>query len=319
MAAELGMPTNRTPSDLDIGGSNGRVGQPRYVKWLERLGCDAQFGPFYLGLWGAVSFVTAGAFTFIWLMTMLAQVSYNPLAFVKYFVVLQLDPPPARYGLMFPPLNEGGWWLIATFFLTASILAWQIRIWERARALGLRPYLAYGFTAAVALYLVIYVIRPMIMQDWSEAPSHGIKALLAWTNNVSVRYGNFYYNPFHMLSIFFLLGSTLLFSIHGSTIWALEKYGAHEEEQEIDAPGTGTERAQLFWRWTMGFNANAYSIHLWAFWFAWLTGITGAIGVLLSGTLVQDWFQWAIEARINYPQPPPVQIDVPPPPVPPAQ
>lgn len=314
MAAELGVPPKRTPSDLDLGGRNGRVGQPRMVEWLERLGFDGQFGPFYLGFWGLFSFFTAGAFTFIWLMTMLAQVSFNPLAFVKYFVVLQLDPPPPAYGLRFPPLDQGGWWLIATFFLTLSILAWEIRIWERARALGLRPYLAYGFTGAIVLYLVIYIIRPMIMQDWSEAPAHGIKAILDWTNNVSVRYGNFYYNPFHMLSIFFLLGSTLLFSMHGATIWALEKYGAHEEEAEIDAPGTGTERAQLLWRWTMGFQANAYSIHLWAFWFAWLCGVTGAIGVILSGTLVNDWFQWAIEARINYPQAPPVPVNVPPPP-----
>jgi photosynthetic reaction center M subunit len=113
-----------------------------------------------------------------------------------------------------------------------------------------------------------------------------------------------------MLSIFFLLGSTLLFSMHGATVWALEKYGAHEEEDEMEAPGTGTERAQLFWRWTMGFNANAYSIHLWAFWFAWLCGFTGAVGILISGTLVTDWFEWAIQARINYPQvdPPPVTL-----------
>ncbi len=314
MASEMGVPPNRIPVDLDVGGSEtGHIGKPIFAKWLERLGFDAQLGPFYLGFWGALSFVCAGAFTFIWLITMAAQVGYNPVAFVKYFVVLQLEPPSAQFGLAFPPLAMGGWWLIATFFLTASILAWQVRLWERAKARGLKPYLAYGFTGAVFLYLVIYVIRPMIMQDWSEAPPHGIKGLLDWTNNVSVRYGNFYYNPFHMLSIFFLLGSTLLFSMHGATIWALEKYGAHEEEAEIDEPGTGTERAQLFWRWTMGFNANAYSIHLWAFWFAWLTGVTGAIGVLLSGTLVPDWFQWAIDARINYPQLPAVPVELPPP------
>ncbi len=302
----------RTPVDDDIGGNNtGFLGRRYNLNWLERLGFDKEFGPFYLGVWGTIAFVTAGAFTFIWLMTMLQQVSFNAVAFLKYFVVLQLDPPSAFYGWGWAPLNDGGWWLMATFFLTVSILAWQVRVWEIARRRGLRPYLAYGFTGAVILYLVIYVIRPLWMGDWSEAPPHGIKGLLDWTNNVSVRYGNFYYNPFHMLSIFFLLGSTLLFSMHGATIWALEKYGAHEEEDEIEAPGTGTERAQLFWRWCMGFNANAYSIHLWAFWFAWLCGVTGAIGIFLSGTFVTDWFQWAIEAQINYPQIAPPPIDYP--------
>jgi photosynthetic reaction center M subunit len=123
---------------------------------------------------------------------------------------------------------------------------------------------------------------------------------------VSVRYGNFYYNPFHMLSIFFLLGSTVLLAMHAGTIWALEKYAAHEEWAELQAPGTGTERAQLFWRWCMGFNANAYSIHLWAFWFTWLCGVTGAIGIFLSQpAFVNNWFQWGIEAGINFPQLPP--------------
>jgi photosynthetic reaction center M subunit len=302
----------RTPVDTDVGGGDtGFIGDRYNVEWLEKLGADKEFGPFYLGLWGSVSILAALAFTFIWLMTMLAQVGYNAVAFLKYFVVLQLDPPTAAYGLQWPTLENGGWWLAATFFLTVSILAWEIRLWERARARGLRPYLAYGFTGAILLYLVIYIIRPMVMGDWAEAPPHGIKGLLDWTNNVSVRYGNFYYNPFHMLCIFFLLGSTLLFSMHGATIWALEKYGAHEEEDEMEAPGTATERAQLFWRWTMGFNANAYSIHLWAFWFAWLTGFTGAVGVILSGTLVTDWFLWAQEAGINYPQVAPPPVDMP--------
>jgi photosynthetic reaction center M subunit len=299
----------RPPADLDLGRqSDGRIGKPLYLPILENLGFDSQFGPYYLGVWNILAFFSGGVFTFIWLLTMAVQVNYNPVAFAKYFVVLQLDPPPARFGLGWAPLNQGGWWLIATFFLTLSIIAWLLYLWTRARALGLRPYLAYGFTGAVILYLVIYVIRPMLLQDWSEAPAHGIKALLDWTNNVSVRYGNFYYNPFHMLSIFFLLGSTVLLSMHGATIWALEKYAAHEEWAELEAPGTGTERAQLFWRWIMGFNANAYTIHLWAFWFGWLCGVTGAIGILLTGPasagpiFFNNWFQWGIEAGIAYPQ-----------------
>lgn len=310
MAADMRYSRGRTPADLDIGDSTGHIFGTRHVAWLEKLGLDSQLGPLYLGFWGALSFISGGIFAFVWIMGMFAQVNWNPIAFAKYFAVLQIDPPSAAYGLAFAPLDRGGWWLVGTFFLTIAILSWEVRLWQRARALGLRPYLAYGFTSAIALYLVIYIIRPMALGDWSEAPAHGIKALLDWTNNVSVRYGNFYYNPFHMMSIFFLLGSTVLLSMHAATIWSLEKYAAHEEWYEIQAPGTGTERAQLFWRWCIGFNANAYSIHVWAFWFAWLCGITGAIGVILSGTLVNNWFQWAIEAGINFPQPmqPPIPM-----------
>jgi photosynthetic reaction center M subunit len=303
------MATMTPPSgDLKLGTDrDGRIGKALFLPVLENLGFDSQFGPYYIGFWNIAAFFSGLMFTFIWLTVMLSQVGWNPVAFAKYFVVLQIDPPPARYGLSFPPLAQGGWWLICTFFLTVAIICWYMHIFTRARALGLKPYLAYGFSGAIILYLAIYIVRPMWMADWSEAPSHGIKALLDWTNNVSVRYGNFYYNPFHMLSIFFLLGSTVLLAMHAGTIWALEKYAAHEEWAELQAPGTGTERAQLFWRWCMGFNANAYTIHLWAFWFAWLCGVTGAVGIFLSQpAFVNNWFQWGIEAGINFPQLPPV-------------
>jgi photosynthetic reaction center M subunit len=127
--------------------------------------------------------------------------------------------------------------------------------------------------------------------------------VLDWTNNVSVQYGNFYYNPFHMLSIFFLLGSTLLLAMHGATIVAASRWGAHREVEEMMTEGSGTQRAQLFWRWCMGFQATSKSIHIWAAWFGALTGITGAIGLLLSGTLIYDWYVWAQSAGIVAPLP----------------
>ena len=32
----------------------------------------------------------------------------------------------------------------------------------------------------------------------------------------------------------------------------------------------------------------------WAWWFAILCPITGGIGILLTGTVVDDWFSWAV-------------------------
>jgi photosynthetic reaction center M subunit len=45
----------------------------------------------------------------------------------------------------------------------------------------------------------------------------------------------------------------------------------------------------------MGFNATMESIHRWAWWFAVLTPLTGGIGILLSGTVVDNWFLWALK------------------------
>ncbi len=71
-----------------------------------------------------------------------------------------------------------------------------------------------------------------------------------------------------MLSIAFLYGSTLLFAMHGATILAVSRVGGEREIDQITDRGTASERAALFWRWTMGFNATMESIHRWAWWFA---------------------------------------------------
>ena len=63
----------------------------------------------------------------------------------------------------------------------------------------------------------------------------------------------------------------------------------------FEDPVPASERAALFWRWTMGFNATMEGIHRWAWWFAVLTTLTGGIGILLTGTVVDNWFVWAQE------------------------
>ncbi|WP_214278606.1 hypothetical protein, partial [Escherichia coli] len=59
--------------------------------------------------------------------------------------------------------------------------------------------------------------RPLVLVatdlDSGEAVPFGIFPHLDWTAAFSLRYGNLFYNPFHMLSIAFLYGSTLLFAM----------------------------------------------------------------------------------------------------------
>jgi photosynthetic reaction center M subunit len=45
----------------------------------------------------------------------------------------------------------------------------------------------------------------------------------------------------------------------------------------------------------MGFNASMESIHRWAWWFAVLCPLTGGIGILLTGTVVDNWYLWAVK------------------------
>lgn len=257
---------------------------------------DAQLGPIYLGVAGTASLVCGTIAIVIIGMNMLASVDYNVIKFVGLLPWLSLDPPSPEYGLqVLPPLNEGGWWLIAGFFLTVSIILWWIRSYRRAIQLGLGTHITWAFAAAIWLYLVLGFFRPLAMGTWSEAVPFGLFPHLDWTNNFSLIWGNLFYNPFHMLSIVFLYGSALLFAMHGATILAVGRYGGEREIEQITDRGTASERAALFWRWTMGFNASMESIHRWAWWFAILCPVTGGIGILLTGTVVENWFEWGIE------------------------
>jgi photosynthetic reaction center M subunit len=179
--------------------------------------------------------------------------------------------------------------------LTTSILLWWVRMYRRARALGMGTHVAWAFLSAIWLYLVLGIIRPVLMGSFGEAVPFGIFPHLDWTAAFSIRYGNLFYNPFHALSIAFLYGSALLFAMHGGTILSVSRFGGEREIDQIVDRGTASERAALFWRWTMGFNATTESIHRWAWWFAVLCPLTGGIGILLTGTVVDNWYLWAVK------------------------
>jgi photosynthetic reaction center M subunit len=271
-----------------------RSGKPWFNHLIGRFG-NAQLGPIYLGPLGLASLIF-GVLSFnIIGFNMLASVNWDPIQFVRQLFWLALEPPPPSYGLKLPPLNQGGWWLIAGLFLTVSLLLWWARMYTRARALGMGTHVAWAFASAIWLFLVLGFIRPLLMGSWGEAVPFGIFPHLDWTAAFSLRYGNLFYNPFHCLSIAFLYGSTLLFAMHGATILAVSRFGGEREIEQIVDRGTASERAALFWRWTMGFNATMESIHRWAWWFAVLCPLTGGIGILLTGTVVDNWYLWAVK------------------------
>ncbi len=254
---------------------------------------NAQLGPIYLGTFGVVSLATGA----IWFMTVGVWfwhlAGYNPAVFLRDLFWMALEPPSPDYGLGMAPLAEGGLWIIASFFLLISVWSWWIRTWLRAEALGMGKHVAWAFLAAIWLFMVLGFFRPILMGSWSEAVPYGIFPHLDWTNLFSLTHGNLFYNPFHALSIAFLYGSALLFAMHGATILAVSRLGGDRELEQIVDRGTASERAALFWRWTMGFNATMEGIHRWAWWFAILCPLTGGIGILLSGTVVDNWFVWA--------------------------
>jgi photosynthetic reaction center M subunit len=292
-----------THDGVELGHQNSaRDIKPFLVHLFGRLG-NAQIGPFYLGTLGLISIVTGTLSINIMGFYMLASVGWDPIEFIRQLPWLALEPPSPKYGLGFPPMNEGGWWMFASGLLLVSVLSWWLRTYRRARQLGMGTHIAWAFAAAIWLFLVLGLFRPILMGSWSEGVPYGIFPHLDWTAAFSLRYGNLFYNPFHALSIVFLYGSTLLFAMHGATILAVTRYGGDREIDQIIDRGTASERAALFWRWTMGWNATMESIHRWAWWFAVLCPLAGGIGILLSGTVVDNWYLWAVKHGVapSYP------------------
>ena len=285
-APEMGM-----VEQVDTGERTKGAGFSKLLGWFG----NAQLGPIYLGTMGLISIATGLIWFFMVGGWYWYQAGFNPAVFVRDLFWFSLEPPAPEYGLSFPPLAEGGYFLIASFFLLVSVMAWWVRTWLRAEALGMGKHVAWAFASAIWLFLVLGLFRPVLMGEWSVAVPYGIFSHLDWTNNFSLIHGNLFYNPFHALSIVFLFGSTLLFAMHGATILAVSRFGGDRELEQIYDRGTASERAALFWRWTMGFNASMEGIHRWAWWFAVLTTLTGGIGILLSGTVVDNWAEWAMQ------------------------
>jgi len=282
------------PSSFDSADPMGvRLGTPFRIPLLSRMGMSTQTGAIWLGTWGALSvlFFLAGLGVFAF--AALAQMQGNAFLVFKYFANIQIAPPD---GLgMAPSLQQGGFWQINLTFWALSVLFWAARCYERLVRYQWRPFLLFAWLSAILLTATIWVFRPLAMGSWSEAPSLGLNADLDWAQNFSVLWGNLYYNPWHMLAIFFLFGSTMLWGMHGATILATAAEGSHQEDAEIKDMHSGSHKSMLFWRWTMGFNANPKTIHDWLYWFAVGTVLSSALGIILTGTVVKDWYVWGVD------------------------
>ena len=287
----LELPGPSPIDDADIAGI--RVGSPVRVSILARFGMSTQTGVIWLGTWGILSVFFFVAGLAVLTFAGIQQMQGNVWLVLKYFANIQILPPE---GLgMAPSLQQGGFWQINVLLWAASVMCWAGRCYDRLVRFQWRPYLLFAWLSAILLTATIWVFRPLAMGSWAEAPGLGLNSDLDWAQNFSVLWGNLYYNPWHMLAIFFLFGSTMLWGMHGATILATAAEGSYQELAEVKDMHSGSHKSMLFWRWTMGFNANPKTIHDWLLWFSMGTVLASAIGIISTGTIVKDWYVWGVD------------------------
>lgn len=270
-----------------------RLGRPTRWSWMHDLKIDTQIGTIWIGFYGLISVLFAAAAAGMTFLGALDQAGGNPWLMVTHFANLELAPPT---GLgMAHSLRDGGYWQITTLLWAGSVMAWAGRCWERLARHQWRPFLLFSWLSAIFLTACIWVFHPLIIGSWSDAPALGLNGDLQWAQNFSVLWGNLYYNPWHQLAIFFLFGSTMLWGMHGASILATGAEGSHHEDAEIHELNSGSQKAMLFWRWTMGFNATPKTIHDWLWWFAVGTVLSSGIGILTTGVVTNDWYVWGVD------------------------
>ncbi|NCW66893.1 MAG: photosynthetic reaction center subunit M, partial [Rhodobacteraceae bacterium] len=160
----------RGPAEMGVDNENNmmseRIGTPGFSNLAGWLG-NAQLGPVYLGWTGVISLATGLLWFNIVGLNMLAQVGWSIPEFLRQFFWLALEPPGPEWGLRMPPLDQGGWYLISSLFLLVSVCTWWLRTYLLAQQHKMGKHVAWAFAAAIWLFLVLGLFRPVLMGSWS--------------------------------------------------------------------------------------------------------------------------------------------------------
>lgn len=240
---------------------------------------DFWVGPFYVGFFGVTTFFFAVLGTLLILLDASNGGTWNPW-------LISVEPPALEYGLGFAPLEAGGYWQLVTMCAIGAFVSWAMREVEICRKLGMGYHVPFAFGVAILAYVTLVVIRPVLMGAWGHAFPYGIFTHLNWVNNVGYAYGNFHYNPAHMVAITFFFTTCLALALHGSLILSAANPAKGTEMKTPDHEDT-------FFRDFIGYSVGTLGIHRLGLFLALNAGIWSAICIVISGTIwFDEWIAW---------------------------
>ncbi|MEM9047360.1 MAG: photosynthetic reaction center subunit L [Pseudomonadota bacterium] len=240
---------------------------------------DFWVGPFYVGFFGftTVFFAALGTLMILWGAAI--QGTWNPW-------LISINPPALEYGLAMAPLREGGLWQIITICAHGAFISWALREVEICRKLGIGYHVPFAFSIAILAYTTLVVIRPVLMGAWGHGFPYGIFSHLDWVSYVGYVYGNFHYNPAHMIAVTFFFTTTLALALHGSLILSAAN---PEKGKEMLTP----DHEDTFFRDFIGYSVGTLGIHRLGLFLALNAGFWSAICIVISGTIWFDvWAEW---------------------------
>ena len=246
---------------------------------------DFWVGPFYVGFFGVTTFFFAILGTILVFYGASLGDTWNPW-------LISINPPPIEMGLAVAPLREGGLWQIITVCAFASFVSWALREVEICRKLGMGYHVPVGFGFAILAYATLEFIRPVLMGAWGYAFPYGIFSHLDWVSNTGYQYGNFHYNPAHMIAVTFFFTTALALALHGSLILSAAN---PEKGKEMRTP----DHEDTFFRDLIGYSVGTLGIHRLGLFLALSAVFWSAICIGISGTIWFDqwveWWNWWLE------------------------
>jgi photosynthetic reaction center L subunit len=240
---------------------------------------DFWVGPFYVGFFGVTAFFFAALGTILIFYGTALEGVWNPW-------LISIDPPPLEYGLGLAPLADGGLWQIITICAIGSFVSWALREVEIARKLGMGLHVPAAFGFAILAYVTLVVFRPVLMGAWGYAFPYGIFSHLDWVSNTGYQYGNFHYNPFHMIAVSFFFTTCLALALHGGLILSAANPGKGKTMRTPDHEDT-------YFRDLIGYSVGTLGIHRLGLLLALNAAFWSAVCIIVSGTIwFDEWVVW---------------------------
>ncbi|MEL6511399.1 MAG: photosynthetic reaction center subunit L [Pseudomonadota bacterium] len=240
---------------------------------------DFWVGPFYVGFFGVMTFFFSALGTILIFYGAAVGPTWNPW-------LISIDPPPLEYGLAAAPLLDGGLWQLITICAHGAFIGWMLREVEICKKLGMGYHVPFAFGVAIFAYTTLVVIRPVLMGAWGHAFPYGIFSHLDWVNNVGYAYGNFHYNPAHMIAITFFFTNALALALHGSLVLSAVNPAKGTETKSPDHEDT-------YFRDLIGYSVGPLGIHRLGLFLALNAGFWSAICIVISGTIwFEEWIVW---------------------------
>ncbi len=247
---------------------------------------DFWVGPFYVGFFGVLTifFSYVGIGLILW--GVANGPTWNPFT-------LSINPPAPEYGLGIAPMLKGGIWQAVTVCAIGAFGSWAMREVEICRKLGMGYHVPAAFAVAILAYVTLVVFRPIAMGAWAYGFPYGFMSHLDWVSSTGYQYGNFHYNPAHMIAIAFFFTTALALSLHGALVLS----AANPPKGEVMKT---PEHENTYFRDVIGYSIGTLGIHRLGLLLAVSAVIWSAICMIISGPLWlegnpwADWWSWML-------------------------